>query len=422
MALNFPTPTYIGQPYISGNFSYIWTGSKWKLETRKYKVIKSSLTNSSNITTVDLSVGNLFELNLSDKTTIAFTNPPASGKSQRFFMKLGINSNYVDAGDNTSYVISTTGTSYDNYFVQTPASNNITGIKFSATGDKIYILFNNNTIAEIRQYNLTFPFDLSTNAFVTPDAFYTLPVAAYAFDIRSNGTQLFYTAVVGAVSRIYSVNLPTTWSLTNATAGTSVQISSGVQNVVALSFGNSGKSFYTIEVSTGVIYQYNLLTAWDITTGPGTTPNRSASTSGVTTTSYALVFDSTGTKMMVNNSTGSVFQYILKSAWQISTATYTAGNTYSFASQLNTTAWLAFNAVGSKMYVANNTTGRIYQYTTGGTATTNTIPTVTWPANLKWENGTTPTLPELTQSDLLEFYTYDGGVTYYGKVVIDNIK
>lgn len=423
MALNFPTPTSVGQTYTSGNFLYEWTGSKWKPLNRKYKVVKSSLTNSSNITTVDLSVGNLFELNLSDKTTIAFTNPPASGKSQRFFIKLGINSNYTDAGDNTSYVISTTGTAYDNYFVQTPASNNITGIKFSATGDKIYILFNNNTIAEIRQYNLTVPFDLSTNTFVTPAASYTLPVAAYAFDIRSNGTQLFYTAVTGGISRIHSVNLPTAWSLTGATTGTQATISGGTTNVVALSFGNSGKSFYTIEVSTGVIYQYNLLTAWDITTGPGTTPNRSASTSGVTTTSYALVFDSTGTKMMVNNSTGSVFQYILKSAWQISTATYTTGggSTYLFTTPLNTTTWLAFNAVGSKMY-AVNASGRINQYTTGGTATTNTIPTVTWPTNLKWENGTTPTLPELTQSDLLEFYTYDGGVTYYGKVVIDNIK
>jgi hypothetical protein len=73
------------------------------------------------------------------------------------------------------------------------------------------------------------------------------------------------------------------------------------------------------------------------------------------------------------------------------------------------------------MYAAN-AAGRINQYTVGGTATTNNIPTVTWPTNLKWENGTTPTLPALTQSDLLEFYTYDGGVTYYGKVVIDVIK
>ena len=425
MALNFPTPTSVGQIYTSGNFVYTWTGSKWKLQNRKYKVVKSSLVNSSNITTVDLSLGNLFNISLSDKTTVAFTNPSAAGKSQRFFMKLGINSNYVDAGDDTSYVISTTGTSYDNYFVQTPAAGGICLIRFSAIGDKIYILFVNstNTLSEIRQYNLTAPFDLSSNTFVTPNATYTLPNTAFAFDIRSNGTQLFYTAVVSSVSRIYSVTLPNTWSLTGATAGTQVTISAGSQTVAALSFGNSGKSFYTTEVSTGVINQYNLLTAWDITTGPGTTPSRTLNISGVTSTVYSIVFDPTGTKMMVNNNTGPVFQYILKSAWQISTATYTAGggSTYVFASPLNTTTWLAFNSTGSKMYAAN-AAGRINQYTVGGTATTNNIPTVTWPTNLKWENGTTPKLPELTQSDLLEFYTYDGGVTYYGKVVIDVIK
>ena len=420
MALDFPVNPTIGQQYISGNFSYIWTGSKWKLQNRKYKIVTESLTNSTNTTTVDLSVANIFTLNLNDKTNITFTNPPAAGKSQRFFIKLGIDSNYTDAGDNTSYVIGT-GTAYDNYFVQTPAAINVTGIRFSATGDKIYILFNNNTVSEIRQYNLTAPFDLSTNTFVTPTASYTLPLTAYAFDIRSNGTQLFYTAVVTSVSRIYSVNLPTAWSLTGATTGTSAQISAGTTNVVALSFGNSGKSFYTIEVSSGVINQYNLNTAWDITTGPGTTPSRTLTVSGQTTTAYSVLFDTTGTKMMVNNNTGSVFQYNLKSAWQLSTAAYTAGNTYTFASPLNTTAWVAFNSSGSKMY-AINAAGRINQYTTGGTATTNTVPTVTWPTNLKWENGTTPTLPTLTQSDLLEFYTYDGGVTYYGKVVIDNIK
>lgn len=420
MALNFPTPTTVGQTYTSGNFLYTWTGSKWKPINRKYKVVKSSLINSSNITTVDLSVGNLFELNLSDKTTVAFTNPPAAGRSQRFFMKLGINSNYTDAGDNTSYVIGA-GTAYDNAVYDIPA--NCQSVRFSSDGYKIYLLFNNGTSAEIRQYNLTVPWDLSTNTFVTPTASYTVPSTTYVFDIRSDGTQLFYTAVVTAISRIYSVNLLTAWSLTGATAGTQVTISTGSTNVVALSFGNSGKSFYTVEVSTGIVNQYNLTTAWNISTGPGTTPSRTLTVSGTTGIYvYAVVFNSTGTNMTISNNTGIVYQFNLKSAWQISTATYTAGNTYSVAAQNSSTTYVIFNTLGSKMYVTGWGTGKIYQYTTGGTATTNTVPTVTWPTNLKWENGTTPTLPTLTQSDLLEFYTYDGGVTYYGKVVIDNIK
>ena len=51
----------------------------------------------------------------------------------------------------------------------------------------------------------------------------------------------------------------------------------------------------------------------------------------------------------------------------------------------------------------------------GGTATTN------WPASIQWANGVAPTLTA-NGKDILVFYTYDGGSTYYGFLSANNIS
>jgi hypothetical protein len=40
--------------------------------------------------------------------------------------------------------------------------------------------------------------------------------------------------------------------------------------------------------------------------------------------------------------------------------------------------------------------------------------TWTWPASVSWPAGTTPNVPASGQTDVLVFYTQDGGTTYYG--------
>jgi hypothetical protein len=51
-----------------------------------------------------------------------------------------------------------------------------------------------------------------------------------------------------------------------------------------------------------------------------------------------------------------------------------------------------------------------------------TVNSITWPASVVWETGSAPTLPELGQTDILEFYTSDSGTTHYGKLKEDNVS
>jgi len=51
----------------------------------------------------------------------------------------------------------------------------------------------------------------------------------------------------------------------------------------------------------------------------------------------------------------------------------------------------------------------------GGTAT------VSWPSTIEWANGAAPTLTA-SGKDILVFYTYDGGSTYYGFLSANNVS
>jgi hypothetical protein len=47
--------------------------------------------------------------------------------------------------------------------------------------------------------------------------------------------------------------------------------------------------------------------------------------------------------------------------------------------------------------------------------------TITWPASVNWSNGVAPTLTT-SGTDILVFYTYDGGTEYYGFLSAANMS
>jgi hypothetical protein len=47
---------------------------------------------------------------------------------------------------------------------------------------------------------------------------------------------------------------------------------------------------------------------------------------------------------------------------------------------------------------------------------------ITWPASVQWAGGSAPTVPAAGQTDVLSFTTGDGGTTYLGLLLADNIS
>jgi hypothetical protein len=59
------------------------------------------------------------------------------------------------------------------------------------------------------------------------------------------------------------------------------------------------------------------------------------------------------------------------------------------------------------------TVGFVLKITAGGTHT------ITWPASVDWAGATAPDAPASGETDVLVFYTVDGGTNWYGALAID---
>jgi len=110
------------------------------------------------------------------------------------------------------------------------------------------------------------------------------------------------------------------------------------------------------------VNQYTLSTAFDVSTATFVT---TFSTSAQDSTPNDVFFKPDGLSMFVLGSTNdTVFQYTLSSAFDISTATY-ASKSFSVASQETAPTGLWFKPDGTIMYVVGQTSDTVYQYTLG---------------------------------------------------------
>jgi hypothetical protein len=67
--LDFPPSPSTGDVYTEGSLSYIFTGTKWKLLSKKYSYSGAAPANVGNATQLDLSAGNFFDIILDEQTT-----------------------------------------------------------------------------------------------------------------------------------------------------------------------------------------------------------------------------------------------------------------------------------------------------------------------------------------------------------------
>ena len=90
------------------------------------------------------------------------------------------------------------------------------------------------------------------------------------------------------------------------------------------------------------------------------------------------------------------------------TPTVDADNAGSFALTTSGNTTFTFSSVTSGI-----TVGFVLKITAGGTHT------ITWPASVDWAGATAPDAPASGETDVLVFYTVDGGTTWYGALAID---
>ena len=106
----------------------------------------------------------------------------------------------------------------------------------------------------------------------------------------------------------------------------------------------------------------------------------------------------------------------MSSAWDISTASYVQN--FNVNTQESNPDSVFFGDNGTKMYITGGISRAVWQYTTG----TYGDAIFTYPASVKWPSGTPPTAPADGEVDILRFITQDGGTTYYGVKLGDDMS
>ena len=169
----------------------------------------------------------------------------------------------------------------------------------------------------------------------------------------TDGTKCYF--VGNSTDTIYQYSLSTPWDQTTISyASKSLNFAAQDSLGQSIVFKSDGTSFY-LTGNNQTVYQYDLTTAWDLATASYT--SKSFSHAAQTTNTSCIEMKPDGTKMYITEAVGGngvIYQYSLGTAWDISTASY---DSVSFSNAaFNTVESMRFKDDGTECYVSSEGT------------------------------------------------------------------
>ena len=203
---------------------------------------------------------------------------------------------------------------------------------------------------------------------------------------------------------VFQYTLGTAWDIDTAIyASKSIDVSAQETEPRALAFKADGKSMYIAGtgLSTGgTVYQYTLGTAWDLSTASYASKSKDVSTEESFPT--GVTFKSDGFSMyIVGVENKTIYQYTLGTAWDVGTASY-ASKSIDVSTQDASPRDLSFKTDGLVAYIVGATNDSIYQYTLGAAWDINTA---------SYSSKSFPISSQTTQPTGIAFKT-DGTLAY----------
>jgi sugar lactone lactonase YvrE len=231
------------------------------------------------------------------------------------------------------------------------------GVFFKPDGLVMYVAGQTNSA--IFQYALGTAWDVSTASYVARSS--NIGAGLAGLYIKGDGDVLYF--VNSTADSVYQYPFYSAWNIASASYTlrefyTTAQQATGLTGVF---LSPDGLSMYVTGIANDTVYQYTLATAGDVYTASYT--GKSASVGSQETLPYGLSFSSDGTAMfVVGRTAGSVFQYTLSTAWDVSTASY-ASKSFSVVGQESNTSGLFFRPDGLAMYIVGVSSDTVFQYT-----------------------------------------------------------
>lgn len=239
-----------------------------------------------------------------------------------------------------------------------PNSQSATGL-FSAAERALNVLYN-----LFPKFSNTFTFENLINRQPQPTlqslSVTTQETSPQGLFLKPDGTKVYIVGPASDNVRQYSLSTP--WDLSTGTYdNVTFSVLSQSANSAGLFFSDDGTKFYVIDGTSRNVYQYNMSTAWNISTA---TYSNNSFNAAQDTAPKDLYIDSSGTILIVaGNTNDAIYKYTLSTAWDISTATY-SNQFFGVVSQSSTPTGVFAKPDGKTIYVASQTpTAGVFQYT-----------------------------------------------------------
>ncbi len=175
-------------------------------------------------------------------------------------------------------------------------------------------------------------------------------------NLGGNTLSIFRNALIVSPSLTYSVSPDVS---TAVFSGVTYNIAPEETSPRGLAFNNDGTKMYVVGIDQADVNEYILGSAYDVSTASF---NTGFSVGSQDNSPEDIVFNDDGTKMYIVGFLGtSVYEYALGTAFDVSTASYVTS--FSVASEDGGPAGVSFNNSGTKMFVIGWGVDNVYEYT-----------------------------------------------------------
>jgi len=232
------------------------------------------------------------------------------------------------------------------------------GAAFNDDGTKFYTTIWTSADKFVYEYNLSTPYDISTGVYNDYLNITAQDTSPQGLAFNNNGTKLY---VVGEGNdRVYEYNLSTPYDISTGVYNDYLNVSAQDTYPRGIAFNDDGTKLYVVGSANDKVYEYNLSTPYDISTGVYN-DYLDVSAHGHP---YGIAFNNNGTKLYVVHiysvSQSFVCEYNLSVPYDISTGVY--NDCLDVSAQDTVPLDLGFNNDGSKLYVVGTNTLCIYEY------------------------------------------------------------
>ena len=236
-----------------------------------------------------------------------------------------------------------------------------TGLFLKPDGTRLYIVGTSSDA--VHEYNVGNPWRMDNSVGIVRSfsvgAQDGLPQSVF---FKSDGTKMYILGDTGNDVNEYS--LSTAWNISTASYVQNFFVSSEESLPKGLYFKPDGTKMYVAGSTQGKVHEYNLSTAWNISTASYV---QSFSVAAQDTVPTSVFFKPDGTKMYISGDTNNKhYEYSLSTAWDVSTASYAL----SFPSANASPQGIFIRQDGANFYEIDPTADRISQYALGGFSVT----------------------------------------------------